>query len=150
MNSVRKLYDPFVFLLTEEPRAQVFDEAEDKKGEDYREYVTKLREKQQELAETCPMKIRLQMVECELRSVNEHLDNCAEQCITVVLEKLANRQREQFRELKMKINKTQEDLSTVPRTEKELADREMELDAFREVEVPQRRQQFETLLEWQG
>ena len=78
-----------------------------------------------------PPKIRLQMVECDLENQNKQLHDCANKCIEVVLEKLAIRQRDQFRELKTKINKAQEDLSTVPKSEFELATREQELDASR-------------------
>ena len=54
MDSVKDLYEPFKFLLTKEPRAKVFDENDDKTVEQYREYVTGLRQKQTELAMAIP------------------------------------------------------------------------------------------------
>ena len=67
---MRELYKPYQFLLTEDARAEEFAEDTTKTIEDYRAYLTNLRDKMREISETFPIRIRMQLLEVDLQEVH--------------------------------------------------------------------------------
>jgi dynein heavy chain len=149
-DQVRELYKPYQFLLTEDARAEEFAEDTTKTIEDYRAYLTNLRDKMREISETFPIRIRMQLLEVDLQEVNTQLVSAAQSCVAIVLARFAERQRENFRMLKNSLIASFDKLSSKLHTEEELAGREQELDTFREVEVTQRLDEYEEMLRWQN
>lgn len=143
-----ELYDPFVFLLDEDERVDVFTQNKSKERQDYMDYIQKLHDTVDELNRVCPPQIRMQMMRIDAFDANQKLIQCAKDCIFKLLKHVALNNQDRSAKLVRQFEQLNARLFRQPTNEAQLVQLEKDLESAETVELPALLADYEDVKQW--